>query len=144
MTGLMAEGGASECGLGTGGTRAFCSWDFSSREGKGWLDGPTRTHNLWSAARVPQVPQRFWVTADEPLNMGFRTLGSQPTKGGAASSTFLRPLFDVYMPAPPVRSVLKQPSNNLPGEFGFLFARPFGPCAPSKLDGCIDNHLKDD
>ena len=102
------------------------------------------SYNLWSAARVPQVPQCLWVTADEPLNMGFRTLGSQPTKGGAASSAFLQPLFDVYMPAPPVRSVLKQPSNNLPGEFGFSSAWPFGPCAPSKLDGCIDNHLKDD
>ena len=77
MTGLTAEGGASECGLGTGGTRAFCSWDFSSREGKGWLDGPTRTHNLRSAALMPQVPQRLWVTADQLLIMGFRTLGSQ-------------------------------------------------------------------
>ena len=51
MTGLTAEGEASECGLGTGGTLAKGAkgpWDFSSREGKGWLDGPTRTHYLRS------------------------------------------------------------------------------------------------
>ena len=75
---MTAEGGASECGLGTGGTRALCSWDFLSREGKGWLDGPTRTHYLRSgnsihlgvAKRGPVLRQALKLTEWSGIRVG--------------------------------------------------------------------------
>ena len=68
MTGLTAEGEASECGLGTGGTLAKGAtgpWDFSSREGKGWQDGPTRTQRGRGIFR--HVRERVgWMAQLEP------------------------------------------------------------------------------